>query len=133
MAVVGRTAVLAGVLLTVSELEEDTPVEHAARKVIGHGILLIGNIGYPVVAIYIIDAEQVQAVYTEPDILEGHLLATVLVVQQTVTHTELPILIDLAHCIPVLHSVGVVGRHGVYKAHVGANKGIVTYGYPNLI
>ena len=54
---IGMAVILTGVLLAVSELEEDTPVEHAACKVIGHSVLLIGNVGYPVVAVYIVDAE----------------------------------------------------------------------------
>lgn len=33
----------------VLEIELQTQVHHSAREIVGHGILMIGNVGYPIV------------------------------------------------------------------------------------
>ena len=37
-------------------------VDLASREIVGHGILLVGHIGHPVVGIDVVDAEEVQTV-----------------------------------------------------------------------
>ena len=50
--------------------------------------MLVGNVGNPVVRVDIVDAEEVEAVETQPDIADECLLLVILVVQGAEAHTD---------------------------------------------
>ena len=70
------------------EFHEDSSVELSASQIIRHGILLVGDIGHPVIAVYVVDAEEVEAIHAERHILEEGLLLMILVVEQLVAHSD---------------------------------------------
>lgn len=53
-----------------SELKQYLSVYLSAGEIVGHGILLVGDIRHPIVRVDVAYAEKVQAVYAEPYILE---------------------------------------------------------------
>jgi len=71
-----------------SELEEHAAVDLSACQVVGYGILLVGDVGNPVVGVDVVDAEEVEAVYYEPDVLEDGALLPVAVVEEPVAHAD---------------------------------------------
>ena len=70
------------------EFQEDSCVQLSARQIIRNGILLVGHIGHPIVAVHIVDAEEVEAVHAEHHVLEECLLLMMLVVEQLIAHTD---------------------------------------------
>ena len=70
------------------EFEEEFGVDLSTGEVIGDGVLLGGDIGDPVVAIDVADAEEVEAIDAEPDVAEGRSCGVRLVVEQTVAHAD---------------------------------------------
>ena len=56
------------------EFKEHAGVEHTAGEIVGDSVLLIGDVSNPIIAVYIVDAEQVETVYAKPDIPERHIL-----------------------------------------------------------
>ena len=72
------------------EFEEQARINLSACEIVWHGILMARNIGYPIKRVYVVDAEEIQAVYTEPNVLERALLhLAVFVVQCTIAHTDI--------------------------------------------
>ena len=53
-----------------SEFDGNFAIHLSSSKIVGNGPLLVGNIGYPIVTVHIGDAEQIQAIDTEPQVLE---------------------------------------------------------------
>ena len=72
----------------VLKFQENTGIELAACQIIRHSILLIGYIRYPVVAVHIVDAEEVEAVYAQRYVLQEGLLLVTAVVEQLITHAD---------------------------------------------
>ena len=72
-----------------SELKKYASVDLSSCKIVGYGVLLVGDIGYPIVGVDVVDAEQVEPVETEPDVLEGQFLVALLVVDETIGHTDI--------------------------------------------
>lgn len=87
------------------ELEEDTAVYLPSCEIVRDGVLLVGYIGNPVVGVYIIDAEQIEAVDAYPYVLKYRFLVSLLVVECTETHTDIGTLI-----------CGCTERHNVESA-----------------
>jgi hypothetical protein len=57
-------------IISFTNVGYDAKVELASGQVVRNGKLGVGDIGYPVVGVDIVDAQQIQAVNTQPDILE---------------------------------------------------------------
>ena len=95
------------------EAGREAHVELAAGEVVGHGILDIVHVGYPVVAAHVTDVQQVEAVNPEPNLLEvaeGPVIGAVLLTDELVAQPHIHALIGgLAHI-----GVGTrqVGRRG---------------------
>ena len=68
----------------------DAGVYHAACQVVGDGVLVVRDVGYPVVAADVVEAEDVEAIDTEPDVAQELAAAkmTVLVVDETIVHAD---------------------------------------------
>ena len=73
----------------VLKFQENAGIELATRQIIRHGILLVGYIGYPIVAVHVVDAEEVQTIYSQHHILQEVLLLPAAVVEQLITHTDI--------------------------------------------
>ena len=72
------------------EFEEQARINLSACEIVWHGILMTRNIGYPIKRVYVVDAEEIQAVYTEPNVLKWALFhLAVFVVQCTIAHTDI--------------------------------------------
>ena len=54
-----------------SEFGCDSGIYLSASEIIGDGPLAVGDVGYPVITTYIRDAEEVQTVDAEPEVLEA--------------------------------------------------------------
>jgi len=69
----------------------------AACEVVGHGILVVGDVGNPIVGIDVVDAEGVEGIDADPDVLEGvgkgGAKMAVFVVQQTVGEADIDTLV----------------------------------------
>ena len=53
-----------------ADVGDEAEVELAAGQVVGYGVLGILDIGYPVVGVDVVDAKQVEGVYSHPDVFE---------------------------------------------------------------
>ena len=53
-------------LIIVSEFYDEPSVYLSARQVVGHCPLAVGDVGHPVIAVNIGDAEEVEAVDAQP-------------------------------------------------------------------
>ena len=62
------------------KLHHHAAVDHAAREIVGHGILVAADIGDPVVAVHVADAEKIEAVHAEPHVAHGRMLLPAVVV-----------------------------------------------------
>ena len=62
-----------------SKFHQDTGIYHAAREVVGDGVLVVRDVGYPVVAADVVEAEDVETVQPEPDIAQHVAAAQVMV------------------------------------------------------
>ena len=72
------------------EFEEQARINLSACEIVWHSILMARNIGYPIKRVYVVDAEEIQAVYTEPNVLKWTLFyLAVFVVQCTIAHTDI--------------------------------------------
>ena len=49
------------------EFNENPAINLSSCQVVGNGILVVGYVSYPIVAVNVADAEDVEAVYTQPD------------------------------------------------------------------
>ena len=76
----------------VLELDEYAGIDAPTRKIVGYGIIVVFRIGNPIVGVDVVDAEQVEGIYAEPDVPEVLLPAcmegVLLIVQQAVAHTD---------------------------------------------
>lgn len=58
------------------EFNPDSPVDLSPGEVVRYGVLVVGDIGDPVVGVDIVDAEEVETVDAEPDgLAEGMVMA----------------------------------------------------------
>ena len=76
-----------------SELEEEAGVDLSAREVVGHGILVVGDVGHPIVGVDVADAQEVEAVEAEPDVAEDALALAAFVVEHAVAHADVGTLV----------------------------------------
>ena len=70
-----------------SEFKDHSSVDTTPRQIVGYGILSVGYISNPIIAIDVADTEQIEAVCAQPDILEKEWLCSILIIQQAVTHS----------------------------------------------
>ena len=61
------------------EFNRDAPIDLSSCEIVRNGILLSGNVRYPIVGIDIVDAEEVQKVYSKPDVLEDSVAAAIMI------------------------------------------------------
>ena len=54
----------------VLELDEYAGIDAPTRKIVGYGIIVVFRIGNPIIGIDVVDAEQVEGIYAEPDVPE---------------------------------------------------------------
>ena len=73
----------------VLKFQKNTGIELSAGKIIRYGVLLAGYISHPVIAVYVVYAEEVEAIYPQHHILQEGLLLTAAVVEQLITHTDI--------------------------------------------
>ena len=57
-------------VFTLLELHQYACVDEAAGEVIGYGVVIVVDVLYPIVGVDIVDAQQVECVNAQPDILE---------------------------------------------------------------
>ena len=78
-------------LIRLSELHQHPYVDEAAGEVVGHGIVVVVDVLYPVIRVDIVDAKDVEGVDAQPYVPEpaAHACAVValLVVKEAVGHT----------------------------------------------
>ena len=60
-----------------------------ACEIIWHRILMIGHIGNPIVRVHVLYAQKVQTINAEPNVAEYRFSFTFLIVEQSVTHTDI--------------------------------------------
>ena len=53
---------------TLLDVGRNSKVKLSASKIVGHSILLSGNIRYPIVGVDVVDAKQIEALYAHPQI-----------------------------------------------------------------
>ena len=74
------------------ELHQYSCVDEAACEVVGYGIVVVVDVLYPIVGVYIVDAQDVECVNTKPHVLEPAAYAGAVVaffvVEQTVGHAN---------------------------------------------
>ena len=72
------------------EFEEQARINLSACEIVWHGILMARNFGYPIKRFYVVDAEEILAVFTEPNGLKWALVhLAVFVVLCTIAHTDI--------------------------------------------
>ena len=64
-----------------SELESYFRVYLPTCQVVRYGVHVVGDIGNPIIRVYVADVEEVEAVYSKPDVLEDALAVMILVVK----------------------------------------------------
>ena len=69
-----------------SELKQYAGIDLSAGEIVGHGVLLVGDVGYPKIRVDVVDAEKVEAVNAYPNVAEWRLAFTLLVVERTIAH-----------------------------------------------
>ena len=76
----------------VSELDEQASVDASACEVVGDSIAVVFRVGNPVIGVHVVDAEQVEGIYTKPYVAEMLLPprsdAAFLIVQEAVAHAD---------------------------------------------
>ena len=74
------------------ELHQYSCVDEAACEVVGYGIVVVVDVLYPIVGVYIVDAQDVECVNTKPHVLEPAAYAGAVVaffvVEQAVGHSN---------------------------------------------
>ena len=50
------------------EFEEQARINLSACEIVWHGILMARNIGYPIKRVYVVDAEEVEAIDAQPNV-----------------------------------------------------------------
>ena len=70
------------------DFDEDSAIYLSACQIIRYCILLVGYVCYPVIAVDVVDTEEIEAIYTQPDILKDTLLGALAVVEQAIAHTD---------------------------------------------
>ena len=73
----------------VLKFQKNAGIELSAGKIIRYGVLLTGYICHPVIAVYVVYAEEVEAIYPQHYILQEGFLLTAAVVEQLITHTDI--------------------------------------------
>jgi hypothetical protein len=53
----------------VLKLYENAHIDLTTSEIVGYGVLLTGYIGNPIVRVHVVDAEEVQAIDTQPYVL----------------------------------------------------------------
>lgn len=78
-----------------SEFSQDAEIQLSAREIVWDGILLVGHVGNPVIRVHVVDAKEVEAVHTKPDVAKWVelLLFVAVVVHCAVTHSYVGTLI----------------------------------------
>ena len=71
-----------------SKFQQQSAIDLATCEIIRNGKLLVGNVGYPIIGIDVVDTEKVETVHPQPYIPERTLLVgTLFIVIGTETHT----------------------------------------------
>ena len=77
---------------TLLEFHQYACVDSSAGEVVGHGVVVVVDVLYPIVGVDIVDAEDVERVNAQPDVLEvpacSGAVMPVLVVEQAVGHSN---------------------------------------------
>ena len=73
----------------VLKFQKNAGIELSAGKIIRYGVLLTGYICHPVIAVYVVYAEEVETIYPQHHILQEGLLLTAAVVEQLIAHTDI--------------------------------------------
>ena len=56
--------------LTALKVNAQSDIELPSRQVVWHGVLRVCDVSNPVIGIYVVDAEQIEAVYAKPNVFE---------------------------------------------------------------
>lgn len=70
------------------QLHQYAEIDEPASEVVGHRVVVVVDVLYPVIGVYVVDTQQVECVYSKPNILEilshSGAVVSLLVVEQPV-------------------------------------------------